>query len=373
MTATASTTPITLTLNSVMDVDTSSLEDSISAIKAEDFSPEALAEVQECANQLDLNQIDQVLSYGNAAQQKIVNFSDEALSQAKTKDMGEVGETLSGLVAQLQTFGMEKPKGLKGLFAKPSLQVATMKAQYETVASNLQRMTGQLQQHQRVLLQDIQMLNGMYDTNVAYFKELSMYIFAGRQKLQEIENTVLVKLKDKAAAKDGTQVDAMNYNDMVKLCDRFRQKLYDLELTRIISLQMGPQIRLLQENDTQMIEKIQSSLAHVVPLWKSQMVLTLGLEHSRQAIAAQQAISNMTNSLLKKNAELLHQGAVATAKEAARSVVDIETLKETNQKLIDTLDEVMAINQTTQATRKNAESELKALERELQQKLAKLN
>ena len=286
--------------------------------------------------------------------------------------MGEIGEDLSRLVVELKDFGPEEEKkGLASLFRRAGKSLESMKAQYSKVETNVDKICRQLEQHQITLLKDVAMLDQMYELNLRYYKELTMYIVAGKKRLAQLRAGEVEELRRKAE-ESGTQEDAQAYNDLVQLCARFEKKIHDLELTRMISVQMGPQTRLLQNNDTMMVEKIQSSLVNTIPLWKSQMVLALGMEHARQATEAQAAVAEMTNALLKKNAEALKTGTVATAKEAERSVVDIATLKETNQKLIETLDEVMTIQRDGAAKRKAAEAELGRIEGELKAKLMEL-
>ena len=328
--------------------------------------------VEEFSKKIDLTDSQMILQYGAAAQKNVAGFSENALNSVRTKDLGEVGKSLSDLVVELKGFGEEEEKkGLFGLFKKTGNKLEAMKAQYAKVESNVDKIVRELEQHQVTLLKDVAMLDQMYELNLKYYKELTMYILAGKKRLEVVRTTELPALKAKAEA-SGAQEDAQAYNDLVQLCDRFEKKLHDLELTRMISIQMGPQTRLLQNNDTLMVEKIQSSLVNTIPLWKSQMVLALGLEHGRQATAAQAAVTEMTNELLKKNADMLKMGTVATAREAERSVVDIETLQHTNQQLISTLDEVLNIQKEGAAKRKAAEAELGRIEGELKQKLLEL-
>lgn len=328
--------------------------------------------VEEFSKKIDLTDSQMILQYGAAAQKNVAGFSESALNSVRTKDLGEVGKSLSDLVVELKGFGEEEEKkGLFGLFKKTGNKLEAMKAQYAKVESNVDKIVRELEQHQVTLLKDVAMLDQMYELNLKYYKELTMYILAGKKRLEAVRTTELPALKAKAEA-SGAQEDAQAYNDLVQLCDRFEKKLHDLELTRMISIQMGPQTRLLQNNDTLMVEKIQSSLVNTIPLWKSQMVLALGLEHGRQATAAQAAVTEMTNELLKKNADMLKMGTVATAREAERSVVDIETLQHTNQQLISTLDEVLNIQKEGAAKRKAAEAELGRIEGELKQKLLEL-
>ena len=328
--------------------------------------------VEEFAKKIDITDSNMILQYGAAAQKNVAGFSENALNSVRTKDLGEVGKSLSELVVELKGFGEEEEKkGLFGLFKKTGSKIEAMKAQYAKVESNVDKIARELEQHQVTLMKDVAMLDQMYELNLKYYKELTMYILAGKKKLEQVRAQELPALKAKAE-QTGAQEDAQAYNDLAQMCERFEKKLHDLELTRIISVQMGPQTRLIQNNDTLMVEKIQSSLVNTIPLWKSQMVLALGLEHSRQATAAQSAVTEMTNELLKKNADMLKMGTVATAKEAERSVVDIETLQHTNQQLISTLDEVLNIQKEGAAKRKAAEAELGRIEGELKQKLMEL-
>ena len=329
--------------------------------------------VAEFAKKIDITDSNQVLQYGAAAQKNVAGFSENDLSSVRTQDLGEVGKSLSELVVELKGFGEEEEKkGLFGLFKKTGNKLEAMKAQYSKVEANVDKIARELEQHQVTLMKDVAMFDQMYELNLKYYKELTMYILAGKRKLQDVQANELPALKAKAE-QTGAQEDAQAYNDLVQMCDRFEKKLHDLELTRMISVQMGPQTRLLQNNDTLMVEKIQSSLVNTIPLWKSQMVLALGLEHGRQATAAQSAVTNMTNELLKKNADMLKMGTIETAREAERSVVDIETLQHTNEQLISTLDEVLNIQKEGAAKRKAAEAELGRIEGELKQKLMELH
>ena len=329
--------------------------------------------VEEFAKKIDLMDSSLVLQYGAAAQKNVASFSENALSSVRTKDLGEVGESLSELVVELKGFGAEEEKkGLFSLFKKAGNRLESMKAEYSKVETNVDKIARELEKHQVVLMKDIAMFDQMYELNLRYYKELTMYILAGKKKLADVRANELPALKAKAE-QTGAQEDAQRYNDMNQMCERFEKKLHDLELTRMISIQMGPQTRLLQNNDTLMVEKIQTSLVNTIPLWKSQMVLALGLEHGRQATAAQSAVTEMTNELLKKNADMLKMGTIQTAKEAERSIVDIETLQHTNQQLISTLDEVLAIQREGAAKRREAEAELGRIEGELKQKLMELH
>lgn len=329
--------------------------------------------VEEFSKKIDIKDANMILQYGAAAQKNVAGFSENALNSVKAKDLGEVGKSLSELVVQLKDFGTEEEKkGIAGWFKKTTDKVQVMKAQYSKVETNVDQISRQLEQQQVTLMKDVAMFDQMYELNLKYYKELTMYILAGKKRLNEVRAGELTELQKKAQ-ETGTQEDAQRYNDLAQQCDRFEKKIHDLELTRMISIQMGPQTRLLQNNDTLMVEKIQSSLVNTIPLWKSQMVLALGLEHSRQAVAAQSAVTNMTNELLKKNADMLKMGTIETAKESERSVVDIETLQHTNEQLISTLDEVMNIQRDGAAKRKAAEAELGKIEGELKQKLMELH
>ncbi len=328
--------------------------------------------VDDFSKKIDINDSQMVLQYGVAAQKGVAGFSESALKNVKTKDLGEVGDTLSSLVVELKSFGQEEEeKGLFGFFKKAGNRMEAMKAQYGKAEANVDKIVRELEEHQRVLMKDVAMFDQMYELNLKYYKELTMYIIAGKKRLAEVKSGQMEELRQKAE-RTGTQEDAQAYNDLVQMCDRFDKKLHDLELTRMVSIQMGPQTRMLQNNDTLMVEKIQSTLVNTIPLWKSQMVLALGLENSRRATAAQTAVTNATNELLKKNADMLKMGTIATAKEAERSIIDIETLQHTNQQLISTLDEVIQIQREGAQKRRAAEAELGRIEGELKQKLMEL-
>lgn len=320
------------------------------------------------AGQIDLTNSAVILQYGAGTQKKMADFSETALENVKTKDLGEVGELLSGVVRELKDFGEEEEKGFLGIFKKTSNKISAMKAKYAKAETNVNQICKVLENHQVQLLKDIAILDKMYDVNLTYFKELSMYVLAGKKKLQEIRSTKLPELLAKAQ-QGGLPEDAQAAKDLDSMCNRFEKKIHDLELTRTISIQTAPQIRLVQGNDTLMVEKIQSTIVNTIPLWKSQMVLALGVEHSAQAAAAQREVTNMTNELLKKNAEKLKMATIETAKESERGIVDIETLKVTNESLISTLDEVMHIQQEGRQKRRDAEKEMLRLENELKQKL----
>ncbi len=334
------------------------------------LSPAEQKAVLDFAEKIDLSNSGVVLQYGAAAQKNIANFSESTLNAVRTKDMGELGDMVSDLVAQLKGFSAEEEekKGFLGMFKKASNNLQNMKIKYDKAETNVDKIAEQLEQHQVVLMKDVALLDQMYEKNLEYFKQLSMYILAGEKKLADERTTTLQELYAKAQA-SGLPEDAQAANDYAALCDRFEKKLYDLKLTRQISIQMGPQIRMIQNNDTLMTEKIQTSLVNTIPLWKSQMVLALGISHSKQAMEAQRAVSDMTNELLKKNADMLKVATVETAKESERGIVDIETLQHTNQSLISTLDEVMAIQTEGRQKRQEAEVELQRIEGELRQKL----
>ena len=324
--------------------------------------------VNDFAKKIDITDTNLVLNYGVAAQKSVATFSENALSSVRNKDLGEVGETLSNLVVEVKGFGQEEKKGFAGLFHKQKDKLELMRAQYGKAETSVNRIVSELEKHQVTLMKDIAMLDQMYELNLKYYKELTMYIIAGKKRLAEVRSGELEELRKKAEA-SGLAEDAQAYNDYAQKCERFEKKLHDLELTRMVSLQMGPQTRLLQNNDTLMVEKIQSSLVNTIPLWKSQMVLALSLYHSDQAMKAQREVTDVTNQLLTKNTQALHQGSVAIAKETERGIVDIETLKKTNQELISTLDEVRQIQDDGRAKRIQAEEELGRIEGELKQKL----
>ena len=335
----------------------------------ERLSPAEQAAVREFSKQIDVTDTNLVLSYGSAAQKNISDFSGQALNKVRTKDMGEVGNMLSSLVVELKGLNEdEKAKGIMGLFKKAEKNLAVTKAKFEKAEVNVDKITGQLQQHQVVLSQDITAMDKMFELNQAYFKELTMYIIAGKLRVQELRANDLQELRAKAE-KSGLPEDAQAANDFANLIGRFEKKLHDLELTRTISLQMGPQIRMIQNNDLLMTEKIQTAIVNTIPRWKQQMVLALSMYHSQQAMEASPAVSEVTNELLLHNAEALHTGSVEVAKESERGIVDLETLKKTNQHLIDTLEEVRKIQDEGRERRAQAELELGRIEGELKQKL----
>lgn len=335
------------------------------------LSPEEQKIVDEFAAKIDLNNSGQILRYGAGAQKKMADFSETALDNVRTKDLGEIGDMLSGVVLELRGFEEEEEKGFLGFFKKSSNKITAMKARYDKTSSNIDRICTVLESHQVRLLKDVAMLDKLYEMNKAYFKELSMYILAGKKKLSLIQSEELPALREKAA-RSGLPEDAQAANDLSSLCNRFEKKLHDLELTRMISIQMAPQLRLVQNNDTQMAEKIQSTIVNTIPLWKSQMVLSLGIAHSQQALKAQREVTDMTNELLRKNAAALKMATIETAKESERGIVDMETLRTTNESLISTLDEVMRIQQEGRQKRGEAENELRRIESELKNKLLQL-
>lgn len=336
------------------------------------LTPEEKKMVADFAAKIDLRSSNAILQYGAGAQKKIADFSESALENVKTKDLGEVGDMLAGVVTELKSFDEEEEeKGIFGFFKKGGNKLANMKAKYDKAEVNVNKICDALEGHQIQLMKDIAMLDKMYELNTTYFKELSMYIAAGKKKLQDVAATELPELEAKAA-RSGLPEDAQAVNDLNALCNRFEKKIHDLELTRTISLQMAPQIRLVQSNDTVMSEKIQSTLVNTIPLWKSQMVLAIGVENSSRAAKAQREVTDMTNELLRKNAEKLKLATVEIAKESERGIVDIETLKATNESLISTLDEVMKIQQEGKEKRRTAEAELNRIENELKQKLLEI-
>ncbi len=321
------------------------------------------------SEQIDLSDANQVIQYGSAAQKNIADFSETALEKVKTKDLGELGSMISDLVVELKTCDEpEKKKGLAGLFQKAETSTQAMRAKYSTAEANVDRISGELEKHQVRLMKDVAVMDQMYEKNLAYFKELTMYILAGKKKLDAERATTLAALREKAA-QSGLAEDAQAANDFENKCIRFEKKLHDLELTRVISLQTAPQIRMIQNNDSMMIEKIQTSIMNTIPLWKNQMVISLGIENSRRAMQAQRMVTDMTNELLSKNADMLKMATVETARESERGIVDIETLQHTNQSLIETLDEVLTIQTEGAKKRQEAELTLRQIEGELKQKL----
>ena len=334
-----------------------------------ELTPEEQKAVDEFVNKIDLSNATHILQYGADAQQKMADFSDSALESVRTKDLGTVGDTLTGLVTELKGFdALEEKKGIMKLFHKAADPIARLKTKYDKAESNVEKVVEILEGHQVTLTRDIAVLDELFKANTINFKQLSMYIVAGKKKLEEAYNVTLPELKAKAEASGSTE-DAQAANDFAQMCNRFEKKLHDLELTRMISLQTAPQIRMIQNNDTVLVEKIQTSVLNTIPLWKNQMVLTLGIENSRRAMEAQRQVTDMTNALLQKNADMLHMASVETAKESERGIVDMETLKHTNEQLISTLDEVLQIQTDGAKKRQEAEQELRRLEGELKQKL----
>lgn len=325
--------------------------------------------VDQFVDKIEISNSNSILQYGVGAQKKISDFSQAALNDVRTKDLGEIGEMLSSVVLELKNFeeGEEK-KGIFGLFKKGKDKISQMKVNYENVENNITKMCNVLEKHQIQLLKDIAMLDRMYEINKVYFKELYMYILAGKKKLQKLEKEELPKLQEKAK-KSGNPQDAQELNDFIALCNRFEKKIHDLELTKMISLQMAPQIRLIQNNDTLMSEKIQSTIINTIPLWKSQIVLALGVAHATDAARVQREVTDMTNELLRKNAEILKTSTIETAKESERGIVDIETLRATNESLISTLDEILNIQTEGREKRREAEKELRNIENQLKNKL----
>jgi uncharacterized protein YaaN involved in tellurite resistance len=325
--------------------------------------------VDEFVKQIDITNSQAVMNYGVGTQKKLADFSQKAIDNVRTKDMGEVGNMLSGLVTELKDFDVdEEEKGFMSFFKKSANRVNAIKAKYSTVETNVNEITSRLEQHQVTLMKDVALLDQMYALNLNYFKELTMYIQAGKKKLEEVRNNELVELQQKAQA-SGLQEDAEKAKDLSNLCDRFEKKIYDLELTRTIAMQTGPQIRMVQSSDTIMAEKIQSTIVNTIPLWKNQMVIAIGVEHANQAAKAEREVNDMTNALLKKNADKLKQATIATAKESERGIIDMETLRHTNETLISTIDEVLAIQKDGKEKRRAAEAELGQIESQLKDKL----
>ena len=326
--------------------------------------------VDEFAGKIDISNPQHVMLYGADAQKKVSNFADTIRAEGKNIDAGDVGDNLTKLVGELKTFEVtaEKPKGLRSLFTSARKHMAQVQARFDDVAGNVSSIAGSLEGHQVQLLKDVSMFNHLYDMNLEYFRELTMYIIAGEKRLKQVRETDIVRMKEKAQ-KSGDTMDAQHASDLEQAADRFEKKLHDLKLTRQISLQMAPQIRLLQNNNSLLIERIQSTLVNTLPLWKNQMVLALGMQHSRQAMQAQRAVTDMTNELLKKNAEALKQGTIETAQEAERGIIDIQTLVETNKSLIDTMNEVVRIQTEGRQKRAEAEKVLARMEDELKQRL----
>ena len=335
------------------------------------LTPEELRQVEEFAKKIDVTNSKAVMTYGVGTQKKMADFSEKTLESVKTKDMGEVGDMVSGLVTQLKNFDVdENEKGIKGFFKKKGNQMQELKTKYTNVEKNVTAISNELEKHQVTLLKDVELLDRMYELNLIYFKELSMYILAGKKKLKEVREreNELPKLQEKAA-KSGLPEDAQAAKDLAEQCDRFEKKIHDLQLTRAVAMQTGPQIRVIQASDQMMAEKIQSTIVNTIPLWKNQMVIAIGIEHATQAAKAEREVNDMTNALLRKNAEKLKQATIESAKEAERGIVDIETLKHTNEMLITTMDEVLAIQTEGKQKRAAAEQDLAQIEAQLRQKL----
>lgn len=349
----------------------------VEEVKEEELHIELTAEeqkmVKDFAGQIDLSNTQMILQYGAGSQKKIADFSETALNSVRTKDLGEIGQMLTDVVAELRNFDdEEEEKGLFGFFKRSSDKLANMKAKYEKAEVNVNKICQAMEAHQITLLKDVAMLDKMYELNLNYFKELSMYILAGKEKLEHATKVELPELLAKAE-RSGLPEDTQKAKDFSEMCNRFEKKIHDLELTRMISLQMAPQIRLIQSNDTAMADKIQSTLVNTIPLWKSQMVIAIGVNHSTEAAKAQREVSDMTNELLKRNAETLKMATIETARESERGIVDIETLQATNQTLISTLDEVMKIQDEGREKRKNAEVQLRQIEDEMRKKLLEMS
>ena len=342
----------------------------VAAALDDTFTEEERKEIERFAGTIDVTNPDHVMLYGADAQKKVSDFSDTILATVKNTDSGEVGDILTKLITELKGFEgvSEQPKGLAKLFFSAKKQMAAVQARYDVVSANVETIASNLEQHQVQLLKDVAMFNQLYDKNLEYFRELTMYIAAGEMRLEEIRNTDLAELRKKAEA-TGDTMDAQNAKDLDDQCDRFEKKLHDLKLTRQVALQMAPQIRMLQNNNALLVERIQSTLVNTLPLWKNQMVLAIGLSHSQQAMKAQKAVTDATNELLRKNAETLKQGTLATAREAERGIIDMETLTKTNQDLIDTITEVQRIQAEGRAKRQEAEKRLAAMESELKRKI----
>ncbi|MDO4307571.1 MAG: toxic anion resistance protein [Eubacteriales bacterium] len=335
------------------------------------LTPEEQQMVNDFAGKIDIENTNQILQYGAGTQKKMADFSDEALNNVRSQDLGEVGDLLTNVVVELKGFDVEEEKGLFGFFKKQSNKIETMKLRYDKAEANVEKITDSLQKHQLRLLKDSAMMDRMYQQNLNYFKELSMYILAGKKKLAEVRSGKLQELENKARM-SGLPEDAQAAKDLDEKCNRFEKKIHDLELTRMISLQTAPQIRLVQNNDTMMVEKIQTTIVNTIPLWKSQMVLALGIAHSTEAAQAQRQVTDVTNELLRKNAEALHMASVETAKESERGIVDMDTLKKTNADLIATLDDVLKIQREGRQKRQAAEAEMARMESDLKNKLLEI-
>lgn len=335
------------------------------------LTPEEQKMVNDFAAKIDIENTNQILQYGAGTQKKMADFSDTALENVKTQDLGEIGELISNVVGELKDFDVQEEGKFFGFFRKQTSKIENLKNKYDKAQANVEKITDSLQQHQVRLMKDSAMLDKMYEQNLNYFKELTMYILAGKKKLEETRNGKLAEMKNKAA-QSGLPEDAQAARDLDEKCSRFEKKLHDLELTRTIAMQTAPQIRLIQNNDTVMVEKIQTTIVNTIPLWKSQMVLALGIAHSAEAVQAQRQVTDITNELLRKNAETLHMATVETAKESERGIVDLETLQKTNADLIQTLDDVMRIQMEGRQKRQAAEMEMHRMEEELKRKLLEI-
>lgn len=335
------------------------------------LTPEEQKMVNDFATKIDIENTNQILQYGAGTQKKMADFSDTALENVKTQDLGEIGELISNVVGELKDFDVQEEGKFFGFFRKQTSKIENLKNKYDKAQANVEKITDSLQQHQVRLMKDSAMLDKMYEQNLNYFKELTMYILAGKKKLEETRNGKLAEMKNKAAL-SGLPEDAQAARDLDEKCSRFEKKLHDLELTRTIAMQTAPQIRLIQNNDTVMVEKIQTTIVNTIPLWKSQMVLALGIAHSAEAVQAQRQVTDITNELLRKNAETLHMATVETAKESERGIVDLETLQKTNADLIQTLDDVMRIQMEGRQKRQAAEMEMHRMEEELKRKLLEI-
>ena len=356
----------------VMDSTALAKEEEAPKIPEVELTPDEQKMEDDFASKIDITNTQMVMQYGAGSQKKIADFSESALNNVRTKDMGEIGQMLTSVVTELKDFNEEEEKGFLGFFKKSSNKLENMKIKYDKAEANINKICKVMEDHQVTLLKDAAMLDKMYDLNLNYFKELSMYILAGKQKLAQARTVELPALLRKAE-QSSLPEDTQAANDYASMCERFEKKIYDLELTRTISMQMAPQIRLIQSNDTAMSEKIQSTLVNTIPLWKSQMVIAIGLNHSSEAARAQREVTDMTNALLKKNAETLKTATIETARESERGIVDIETLTATNQTLISTLDEVLKIQEDGRAKRRSAEAELGRIEDEMRKKLLEVS
>ncbi len=362
----------TLTLEPFMEKETVNItKDQEPAWDDNLLSEEERRMVDQFTSQIDLHNSNMVLQYGAGTQKKMADFSEKALSNVQTKDLGEIGELITNVVTELKGFDAEEEKGFLGFFKKSSQKLSVLKTKYDKAETNVNKIIKVLEGHQVQLLKDSAILDKMYEQNKVYFKELSMYIIAGKRKLEQVRSTELPALVDQAN-RSGLPEDAQDAKDLEELCNRFEKKIHDLELTRMISIQTAPQIRLVQNNDTIMVEKIQSTIVNTIPLWKSQMIIAMGVEHSTQAALAQREVTDLTNELLRKNAEKLKTATIETARESERGIVDMETLRVTNESLISTLDEVMRIQKEGKEKRREAEQEIHRLEGELKRKLLQL-